>query len=166
LIDKREILDFAREFGLLPNVIEKDFVIGWLLAGIANNSDLSPSWVFKGGTCLKKCYFETYRFSEDLDFRLTEPGQLKEEFLVHALRQISDWVYEESGVEMPPETIRFEIYKNPRGNLSAQGHVGYRGPMGSRGDIPRVKLDLTHDEILVLDPLMREVHHPYSDKPD
>jgi len=30
------------------------------------------SWAFKGGTCLKKCYFETYRFSEDLDFTLTE----------------------------------------------------------------------------------------------
>jgi len=28
LIDKQEILDFAREFGLLPNVIEEDFVIG------------------------------------------------------------------------------------------------------------------------------------------
>ena len=23
---------------------------------------------FKGGTCLKKCYIETYRFSEDLQF--------------------------------------------------------------------------------------------------
>ena len=23
---------------------------------------------FKNGTCLRKCYYETYRFSEDLDF--------------------------------------------------------------------------------------------------
>jgi hypothetical protein len=50
LIDKQEIPDFAREFGLLPNVIEKDFVIGWMLAGIANHPDLWRSWVFKGGT--------------------------------------------------------------------------------------------------------------------
>ncbi len=27
---------------------------------------------FKGGTALKKCYFADYRFSEDLDFTLTE----------------------------------------------------------------------------------------------
>lgn len=32
------------------------------------HGELGESWVFKGGTCLKKCYFETYRFSEDLDF--------------------------------------------------------------------------------------------------
>ena len=28
--------------------------------------------VFKGGTCLKKCFFETYRFSEDLDFTVPQ----------------------------------------------------------------------------------------------
>lgn len=28
------------------------------------------------------------------------------------------------------------------------------------------KLDLTDDEVLVLDPVSREVHHPYSDRPD
>jgi predicted nucleotidyltransferase component of viral defense system len=32
----------------------------------------TESWVFKGGACLKKCYFETYRFSEDLDFSLRD----------------------------------------------------------------------------------------------
>jgi predicted nucleotidyltransferase component of viral defense system len=59
-------MDFAREFGLDPNIVEKDYVLGWLLAGIANNASLKSKWVFKGGPCLKKCYFETYRFSEDL----------------------------------------------------------------------------------------------------
>ena len=158
-------MDFAREFGLSPNIVEKDYVIGWLLAGIGNHAELSPFWVFKGGTCLKKCYFETYRFSEDLDFTLKDPGQLNEEFLLHTFRQISDWVYEASGIEIPQETIRFDIYSNPRGNPSAQGRVGYRGPMGRGGDAPRVKLDLTGDEILVMDAVFRDVHHPYSDRP-
>jgi predicted nucleotidyltransferase component of viral defense system len=166
LINRLEILDFAREFGLSANVVEKDYVIGWLLAGIASHPDISRSWIFKGGTCLKKCYFETFRFSEDLDFTLTDPGQLNEEFLVRSFHQISDWVYAESGIEIPQDTVRFEIYRNPRGNLSTQGRVGYRGPMGRRGDAPRVKLDLTNDEILVLEPVVREVHHPYSDRPE
>jgi len=165
LINRYEIVDFAREFGLSPNIVEKDYVIGWLLAGIGNHAELSPFWVFKGGTCLKKCYFETYRFSEDLDFTLKDPGQLNEEFLLHTFRQISDWVYEASGIEIPQETIRFDIYSNPRGNPSAQGRVGYRGPMGRGGDAPRVKLDLTGDEILVMDAVFRDVHHPYSDRP-
>ena len=37
--------------------------------------------------------------------------------------------------------------------------------MQRRGDTPRIKLDLTNDELLVLEPATREVHHPYSDKP-
>jgi predicted nucleotidyltransferase component of viral defense system len=51
-------------------VVEKDYVLGWILAGMYGHEELAESWVFKGGTCLKKCYFETYRFSEDLDFTL------------------------------------------------------------------------------------------------
>ena len=33
------------------------------------------------------------------------------------------------------------------------------------GDAPRIKLDLTDDERVVLEPDRREVHHPYSDRP-
>jgi predicted nucleotidyltransferase component of viral defense system len=159
-------MDFAREFGLSPNVVEKDYVIGWLLAGIGNHPELSGLLVFKGGTCLKKCYFETFRFSEDLDFTLTNAEGIDKEFFIRAFRQISDWVYETSGIEIPRDTIRFETYDNPRGNQSAQGRAGYRGPMGRGGDAPRIKLDMTADEVLVMDPVLQDVHHPYSDRPD
>ena len=57
MIDKREILDAATTFGLNPHVIEKDYVLGWLLWGISNHESLSATWIFKGGTCLKKCFF-------------------------------------------------------------------------------------------------------------
>lgn len=159
-------MDFAREFGLAPQVIEKDYTLGWLLAGISAHPIIGQSWAFKGGTCLKKCYFETYRFSEDLDFTLTNPEHLTEEFLLETFSQVSGWIYDVSGIEIPADTIRFDIYENPRGNNSAQGRVGYRGPMQRKGDAPRIKLDLTDDEVLVLDPVMREVHHPYSDRPE
>ena len=33
---------------------------------------------FKGGTALKRCGFENYRFSEDLDFTLTRPINLED----------------------------------------------------------------------------------------
>ena len=32
-------MDFAREMGLDPNVIEKDYVLDWLLAGISNHPE-------------------------------------------------------------------------------------------------------------------------------
>jgi predicted nucleotidyltransferase component of viral defense system len=158
-------MDFSREFGLSANIVEKDYVLGWLLAGISNHGELSQSWVFKGGTCLKKCYFETYRFSEDLDFTLTNADHLKEEFLVHAFQSIGDWVYETTGIEISKDTIRFEVFTNSRGGISAEGRIGYRGPMQRGGDPARVKLDLTSQEVLVLDPVIRDVHHPYSDRP-
>jgi predicted nucleotidyltransferase component of viral defense system len=74
VIPAREVLELRTEWSLDAGVIEKDYVLGWLLAGIANESKLAQSWVFKGGTCLRKCYYETYRFSEDLDFTVVGHG--------------------------------------------------------------------------------------------
>jgi predicted nucleotidyltransferase component of viral defense system len=165
MISRSEILDFAREFGLSANTVEKDYVLGWLLAGIFNHSDIAENWVFKGGTCLKKCFFETYRFSEDLDFTLLKSEHLSEQFLLKTFAVVSDWVYSEAGIELPVPECRFEIYTNPRGQVAGEGRVGYRGPLQNRGDLPRIKLDLTADERLVQKPVMRDVHHPYSDAP-
>lgn len=166
MIDRNEIMDFSREFVLTANIIEKDYVLGWVLAGISNHPELSKSWVFKGGTCLKKCYFETYRFSEDLDFTVVISEHQNESFLINAFKEVAEWVYEATGIQIPKDTIRFEIYTNPRGKISVQGRISYRGPLQPGGALPRIKLDLTDDEVLVLDPVSREVHHPYSDKPE
>ena len=90
MIDRREILDIASAFGLSPQVVEKDYVLGWVLAGIYQHAALTENWIFKGGTCLKKCYFETYRFSEDLDFTLTDPSRIDQEFLGAIFREIGE----------------------------------------------------------------------------
>ena len=67
-------------------------VLGWILAGINAHEELAENWVFKGGTCLKKCYFETYRFSEDLDFSLRDESHLDEEFLKPVFEDLVAWV--------------------------------------------------------------------------
>jgi predicted nucleotidyltransferase component of viral defense system len=54
--------------GVPWDVLERDYVLSWILAGISRHEHLSETLVFKGGTALKKCYFGDYRFSEDLDF--------------------------------------------------------------------------------------------------
>ena len=41
-------------------------MLRWLLAGIGT-LPISALWIFKGGTCVKKC-FETYRFSKTSTF--------------------------------------------------------------------------------------------------
>ena len=35
MIGRQEVMDLSRQFGLSPQVIEKDYVLGWLLAGIS-----------------------------------------------------------------------------------------------------------------------------------
>lgn len=166
MIGKQEIMDFSKEFGLSPNIVEKDYVLGWILDGISHQSQISADWIFKGGTCLKKCYFETYRFSEDLDFTLKNQEQINNDFLLGVFRDLSDKVYEKSGIEIPKDRISFDIYPNSRGKLSAQGKISYKGPMQPGGNLPTIKLDLTADEVLVLGSVSREVHHPYSDRPE
>jgi predicted nucleotidyltransferase component of viral defense system len=167
MIDRREILEAASSLSLLPNVVEKDYVLGWVLAGINTHEDLAESWIFKGGTCLKKCYFETYRFSEDLDFTLRDESHIDEEFLHETFEEVVAWVAEQSGLNIPADQLSFEIYENPRGRINCQGKIAFRGPVSpTSGGWPKIKLDLTADERLVLAAVRREVFHPYTDRPE
>ena len=166
MISKDEIMAFANETGLTPNIIEKDYVLGWLLAAVNNNSVLSQSWVFKGGTCLKKCYFETYRFSEDLDFTLQDKNHIDAAFLVNQFSLMAEWLYEETGIEIPTERLKFDVYTNPRGHQSCQGRVYYKSYFSTgKHSFPRIKFDLTADEVLVMPPSRQAVFHPYTDTP-
>lgn len=169
MIGKAELLETAAKVGLRPDVVEKDYVLGWTLAGISAHEELRESWVFKGGTCLKKCFFETYRFSEDLDFTLKDEKHLDEAFLKKVFGEISEWVYEQAGIEMPVDGQGFELFDNPRGNKSCQGKLSYKGPVSPNVAVvrlPRIKLDLTADERLVLPPVRVPIFHAYSDEPE
>jgi predicted nucleotidyltransferase component of viral defense system len=53
--------------------LERDYCLAWFLVGLAQ-SPLREQLAFKGGTLLRRCYFEDYRFSEDLDFTLLDPS--------------------------------------------------------------------------------------------
>jgi len=50
------------------DLVEKDVIISKILFHLMQDKDFSQNYAFKGGTCLTKCYFGYYRFSEDMDF--------------------------------------------------------------------------------------------------
>lgn len=50
------------------DLIEKDVILHQMLADLSQDGFFSKNFVFKGGTCLIKCYFGYVRFSEDIDF--------------------------------------------------------------------------------------------------
>lgn len=127
MIKRSEILKFAKKFNLMANIIEKDYILGWMLEEISNHADLSKNWLFKGGTCLKKCFFHDYRFSEDLDFTLKENQPVDEKDLEKQFANLADWIYEESGIIIIKNEISFEKYTTPRDHVAIQGRMGYQG---------------------------------------
>ena len=165
MIYKAEIKEFSKKMSFRPDIVEKDYVLGWILAGISAQKNLSQNLIFKGGTCLKKCHLETHRLSEDLDYTVLNKKYVDENFLTSSFEAVSDWIYEKSDIEIPKNLISFKKYKNKKGIVSVRGKIGFRGPLLQRKNLPKIQLDLTISEILVLKPVKLKVHHPYSDEP-
>jgi len=149
----------AQEWGLTEEVVEKDYVLGWLLWGVGAHPALRDHWVFKGGTCLKKCFVETYRFSEDLDFTVLAGGPLEPEDLLPVLVDMLDSVEQETGIAL---SSRAPLVKLRPDGRSAEGRIYYRGPRGAPSEA-RVKLDLTYDEVVVESRVRRTIAHAYEE---
>jgi predicted nucleotidyltransferase component of viral defense system len=164
VITRRELEQLRAEWSLDIGVIEKDYVLGWLLAGIAHHPELTGTWVFKGGTCLRKCYYETFRVSEDLNFTVMSGGPEDPEDLRRVFGEIAVWLREESGIDLVIDDTAFRRRENRRGNPTTQGRIAYRGP-NPQPTLPKVKLDITADEVLVDRPVIRPIGHQYGDAP-
>lgn len=159
MITRADIVERVREWGLTEEVIEKDYVLGWLLWGIGSDPVLGQQWIFKGGTCLKKCYIETYRFSEDLDFTVLPGGPYLPDDMAAHLRRTLARVAAESGINF---AAREPVLRLRPDGLSVEGRVYYVGPR-QQLQPARVKLDITANERVVRPPVLRDIGHPYPD---
>ena len=161
MITRADIVERVAEWQLTEDVIEKDYVLGWLLWGIGTDPALGNQWVFKGGTCLKKCYIETYRFSEDLDFTVLPGGPIRPEHVEPLLLRVLTRVQDASGIDFSVQEPALRL--RPDG-LSTEGRVYYVGPLQARQPA-RVKLDISANEKVVRPPVLRDIAHPYPDGP-
>jgi len=57
----------AAELNIMPQLIEKDFWVCWILKTLFSLKESGSHLTFKGGTSLSKCYKVIRRFSEDID---------------------------------------------------------------------------------------------------
>lgn len=162
MIPHAEILALRDEWGLRDDVVEKDYVLGWLLAAIAAQPELRNRWIFKGGTCLRKCFHETYRFSEDLDFTVVDDGPETAEDILPILSDIGAWLRDRTGIELEVAPSSIRRGRNRRGKPTTTIRIGYRGPRNPPS-LPKVKVDLTSDEVFVGPAASRPILHPYSD---
>jgi len=160
MISRVSLNERVQEWGLREDVVEKDYVLGWILWGIGSEAALRERWVFKGGTCLKKCYIETYRFSEDLDFTVLEDGPITPADVLPVLRDLLGRIYEASGIDLAVQPPKLR----PRGGRrAAEGRIYYIGPRATPGPAS-VKLDLDGEERVCRAAEWRPVAHAYDDE--
>lgn len=109
--------------------VERDYVLTHVLAAIGRQPG-NHGMIFKGGTALRLCYFEDYRYSADLDFSLqddTNP-QAALELVKAALGELAQRI----GL--------------PHLAIAEDGkHIEYVGPLGKQRDL---KLDVATDELI------------------
>lgn len=158
MISRAAIDQRVREWGLRHGVVEKDYVLGWLLWGIGRHPVLGQTWIFKGGTCLKKCYIETYRFSEDLDFTVVGDGPIDPADVAPLLDEVLVAVSDESGIDFSERKPALRARNQPG---SVEGRVYYRGPLAAPA-VASAKLDLSATELLAREPERRPIAHPYE----
>jgi predicted nucleotidyltransferase component of viral defense system len=115
MILRSEILERAEQEGVPPDTIDKNWVLGHFLAELFRSEWACQYLIFKGGTCLKKCYFKNYRFSEDLDFTLTALDFIVTPDLIHA---VCDGITKKIGISFSPIEIKSVNSDNK--------HVGYK----------------------------------------
>lgn len=163
MIKPGEIQQKARAVGVRDQQIEKDYSLSWILKGIAQHEQLSKVIVFKGGTVLKKIYFEDYRFSEDLDFTLINndasinSAQTTNEQIFEWFRETFEYIKEEANI--PLEIIDNNEHEDGGINF----YISYIGPLGGQGNNKRVKIDISRSEQLVFEPVMKDVFIDYTD---
>lgn len=73
--------------GILPESIEKDFWVSFILKIIFDHPSLATIMTFKGGTSLSKAWHLIKRFSEDIDLVIDKS----------ALETINLWEYDYLG---------------------------------------------------------------------
>ncbi len=132
-------------------VIERDYVLAWFLTGLAGNP-LREVLAFKGGTALRRCWFEDYRFSEDLDFTLTRPITLED--ILAGLGEIFAAVEAACGLR-----IAFDRDDRHGHQNSHTFYLHYQGPLPAAND---VKVDITINEVLCFPLQDRPIHRTYD----
>jgi len=146
----------AHAIGMRDQQIEKDYILSWILFGIAKHKHISRAIVFKGGTVLKKVYFENYRFSEDLDFTLLY-NEIPDEQIFSWFKEIFEFIKDEANI--PLDII--DNFEHEADGLNF--YISYIGPLGGQGNNKKVKVDISRSEQLVFKPVINDVFIDYSD---
>ena len=159
---RTRLLEARERLGTPWEVLERDYLLSWLLAGIARKPTLRDTLVFKGGTALRKCYFGEYRFSEDLDFSGLEGVPLGDE-MECSVKEACETAVQLLD-EYAPVEITCQRYSERQPHPAGQEAFSIRArfPWHSRLQT-RVMIEVTVDERILWSPEKRQVIHNYGE---
>ena len=159
---RTRLQEARKQLGIPWEVLERDYLLSRVLAGIGQVDSLRETLVFKGGTALKKCYFGDYRFSEDLDFSGLEgvpTGEEMERAVGEACGAASKLLDEYAPVEIACERY---TEKDP--------HPGGQEAFTIRARLPwqkqpqtRVMIETAVDEKILKATPRRKIIHEYGE---
>ena len=141
------------------DVVEKDYAIGYVLAGVCAVPDLNSRLVFKGGTALRKAYFKDYRFSEDLDFTALPGSGDLESLMRRAASRAADALQQQGDFEVSMD--RFPVRDaHPGGQEAFRFQV--RFPWQRRA-LCSLKVEITMDEPVLAEIMRLPLAHGYDE---
>src|SRR5882724_3167483 len=162
MIEKKEIDQKGAELGVHSSNVQRDYVFGWLLAGLFQPGNaLQNQLILKGGNAFRKAYFEDARFSNDLDF--STQTELNEESLRAAVKQACQFAQEYSGVEFLPDDNRVGLSETAGENTRYEARVYFKSFYGQEHFTLKVELDIQEYDRIFLPVQMQRLIHSYSD---
>jgi predicted nucleotidyltransferase component of viral defense system len=161
MIAQAEIQRTSGALGISQDVVEHDYALGCFLHFLGELPEIKHSWVFKGGSCLAKCHFSQYRFSEDLDFTLMET--ILRDALTRLLDQAKEMTQTGTGIRLDVRSTAVEIIEDDYGKESFEAKVYYEGIWRPRGSPRAIRVHANRDEPLLFPVLSLGINHSYSD---
>jgi|Deesub1362A_J573_1020465.scaffolds.fasta_scaffold02881_8 hypothetical protein len=155
MIKQAEVSKIAYREGISERTIEKDYVITWILLGLVD-SFLKNLLAFKGGTAIKKIYFPTYRYSEDIDFTLVGKGDDKS--LIEEFRKVLLRLEREVAFTFNISEERIEERKD-----SLTFYIEFIGPLLAKLGKRDIKVDVTLKEKILFPLEEKPIISSYSD---
>lgn len=145
------------------NIIELDYALSWILAAIGEHFPAKQNLIFKGGTCLKKCYFgENYRFSEDLDF--TTNPEVEDLFLDECMDRIVERATQLSSEQAGEVLFVWEPYEEKEPHPFNQRAYSLRAQLPwHRQPLTKIKVEISRDEKLVFPFEEKGIIHEYGE---
>jgi uncharacterized protein len=154
-----QFTQLRKKYGVSWQLIEQDYLLSWMLAGIAGTPELERILIFKGGTALKKSYFGEYRFSQDLDFSISE-ALPQDTILEELVRTACQYGMQLQAVYGYPLKITCEKYTENEPHPHDQKAFSIIGQFPwHREPLTRVMHEITPQELILLSPVERPILH-------